>query len=223
MNENDTESLPEALEEEALRRRLINRIAIAGLAIVALLGGLAVIDMLYVAPSTTLTNASTRSSQSTFTPEMTRPVEGVTPLSAVAVAPEEAIPDAQTPPVLPPEPPSPEATPSLKIRSEPEETSSPSVPSPKQVSPIVPTFSKPVQVAAAANTKGRQFIVQMGVFNNIGNAQELLAKLQKIGIPAQIESRVQVGPFKTKAEADAARTKLKAMGLDPGLLMATQK
>ena len=51
----------------------------------------------------------------------------------------------------------------------------------------------------------------MGVFNNVNNDQELLARLQKNGIPAQIEARVQVGPFKTKAEADEARTKLNTL------------
>jgi DedD protein len=43
--------------------------------------------------------------------------------------------------------------------------------------------------------------------------------LQAAGIPAQIESRVQVGPFATKAEVDSARAKLKTMGLDDAMLV----
>jgi cell division septation protein DedD len=59
----------------------------------------------------------------------------------------------------------------------------------------------------------------VGVFSNHANAEELVTKLHEAGIPAQIESRVQVGPFVSRAEADAARAKLKAMGLDDGLLV----
>jgi len=65
----------------------------------------------------------------------------------------------------------------------------------------------------------RHFLVQVGVFSNPANAEELVTKLHEAGIPAQIESRVQVGPFASRAEADAARAKLKAMGLDDGLLV----
>ena len=38
------------------------------------------------------------------------------------------------------------------------------------------------------------------------------------GIPATIEARVQVGPFKTRAEANAARAKLNALGIESVLL-----
>jgi len=39
------------------------------------------------------------------------------------------------------------------------------------------------------------------------------------GIPSSIESRVEVGPFKTRAEAEAARVKMKALGIDTVLLL----
>jgi DedD protein len=65
----------------------------------------------------------------------------------------------------------------------------------------------------------KRFLVQVGVFSNHANAEELASKLQAAGIPVQIESRVQVGPFATRAEADAARAKLKSMGIDDGLLV----
>jgi DedD protein len=69
----------------------------------------------------------------------------------------------------------------------------------------------------------RRYVVQMGVFNNLANAEELRAKLELNGIPAQIEARVQVGPFSSKEQADDARRKLTALGLEPGLLMAIRK
>ena len=65
----------------------------------------------------------------------------------------------------------------------------------------------------------RRLLIQVGVFSNHTNAEELVTKLQEAGIPARIESHVQVGPFASRAEADAARSKLKAMGLDEGMLV----
>lgn len=63
------------------------------------------------------------------------------------------------------------------------------------------------------------FLVQAGVFANYGNAEELRNKLAAAGIPAQIESRVQIGPFASKQEAAAAQAKLRALGLDGGMLL----
>lgn len=62
------------------------------------------------------------------------------------------------------------------------------------------------------------FLVQAGVFSNPQKAQELHALLTLNGIPASLETRVKVGPFKNKAEADAAREKLKELGIDSLLL-----
>ncbi|WP_263769985.1 SPOR domain-containing protein [Propionivibrio soli] len=61
--------------------------------------------------------------------------------------------------------------------------------------------------------------LQVGVFSDPRRAEELHSKLLQEGIPATIESRVQVGPFKTRREADATREKLKAMGIDSVLLL----
>lgn len=52
------------------------------------------------------------------------------------------------------------------------------------------------------------------MFSSTERAEELHAKLQLNGIPSSIESRVNVGPFKTREEADAARAKLKALGIE---------
>ena len=45
------------------------------------------------------------------------------------------------------------------------------------------------------------------------------ARLVLEGIPSTIEARVQVGPFKSRAEAEAVREKMKAMGVDAVLLL----
>jgi len=44
-----------------------------------------------------------------------------------------------------------------------------------------------------------------------------LQQLQSAGIPAYLETRVQIGPFTNKAEADAAMAKLRKMGINPVL------
>ena len=69
----------------------------------------------------------------------------------------------------------------------------------------------------------RQFALQMGVFNTLANAEDLRAKLELHGIPATIEARVHAGPFASREEADAARIKLKELGLDGGLLITMKK
>jgi DedD protein len=60
------------------------------------------------------------------------------------------------------------------------------------------------------------YVVQVGVFSSVANAEEVRARLALNGIPSQIEARVHVGPFKSRAEADAARVRLRAIGMDSG-------
>jgi cell division protein FtsN len=57
------------------------------------------------------------------------------------------------------------------------------------------------------------FVVQLGLFNTVENAQALRARLEAQGIPVFLETRVVVGPFRDRAEADAAQAKLKALGV----------
>ncbi len=76
---------------------------------------------------------------------------------------------------------------------------------------------------ASALAVMRGFVLQMGVFTSTANAEELRIKLEKNGIPASIESHVQVGPFKTRQEAMDAQVKLKALGLGGGMLVPPKK
>jgi DedD protein len=55
--------------------------------------------------------------------------------------------------------------------------------------------------------------LQAGIFLQTANAEELKKKLEADGFPAYIETRVQVGPFPNRKEADRARDKLKEAGL----------
>ena len=60
--------------------------------------------------------------------------------------------------------------------------------------------------------------MQAGVFSDPRRAEELNARLILEGIPSTIEARVQVGPFKSRAEAEEVREKMKAMGIEAVML-----
>lgn len=62
------------------------------------------------------------------------------------------------------------------------------------------------------------FALQTGVFADVRRAEEMHALLTLNGIPSTLEARVQAGPFATRAEANAARDKLKSLGIDSVLL-----
>ena len=62
------------------------------------------------------------------------------------------------------------------------------------------------------------FNLQAGVFADSRRAEELHARLVQEGIPATLETRVVVGPFQNRAEADSARAKMLVMGIDSVLL-----
>lgn len=93
-------------------------------------------------------------------------------------------------------------------------------PAPQSVPARPATLESPPLARPAV---GGGFLVQVGVFSNLGNAEELRKKLADAGIPAQIEARVQVGPFATQAEASAAQHKLKSIGMEPGMVLPARR
>lgn len=259
---------PALTAEEALRKRLLGRIAVAAVIIVGLLGSLAVFDALY-APATPVKMASVNNTPPALTPPPA-PVTEPTPATTTPAveAPKEA--DAATKPATKPvaaETAAPATTPGKIAKAAPEQTSSPGAPpltplpaekpltkpaSPRQaiirpsesaerLSPPVATRPDPQREIARAPyggnhnapasrplsqplpTANRQFSLQLGVFNNLANAEDLRAKLELHGIPSTIEARVQVGPFSSRDEIDAARAKLKALGVDSGIMVSSRK
>jgi len=110
----------------------------------------------------------------------------------------------------------------------PEATSAPSniVPSPQRsVAPAEPAPARPSahvveQKPAPAVSQPSAprlfsgFLLQAGVFSSIQRAEELHARLTLSGVPSTLETRVQVGPFRTKHEAEAAQAKLKELGVE---------
>lgn len=76
--------------------------------------------------------------------------------------------------------------------------------------------ASPAQAAAPA--PGKAYMVQVGIFNSPANAQALQKQLQRAGIHARLETRVQLGPFKDKRDAEKALARAKKLGIDAVLV-----
>lgn len=80
-----------------------------------------------------------------------------------------------------------------------------------------PAATPPPAVVEAPSAAARLvsgYIVQSGLFSDLALAEQWQARLAQEGIPSSIEARLQIGPFESRAEADAARRKLKKLGID---------
>lgn len=225
---------PEYGADQSLRQRLIKRIALAALAIAALLGGLAVIDRYYVPPPDTPPRTL---SASLTPPQPVKPIEPSPPgASPVPAAPEQTSSPSITKSAAG------HANEVKPMESAKKAESSrplaagaihPALPARSAATKKMPDEDRPASRAVARHAPPpkplarkeaqKQYVFQMGVFNDVANAQTLNDKLKEAGVPSRIEARVQVGPFKTRKEAEEARRKLMALGMNPGILAPVKK
>lgn len=160
--------------------------------------------------------------QPSVTPVPVPPTPPTPPAAPVPVKP--VAPVAAPTPARPPTPPAPPPiaqAPAAKPlpATVPEESSS---------APVLGAAAPPVRLPAppAAGASPRPvlsrlaagFVLQAGVFTSVERAEELKAKLVMAGVPVTIETRVQVGPFATQKEADAARKKIRDLGIESILI-----
>lgn len=151
-----------------------------------------------------------------------QPSPGTPPVAAAPVTPSVPVePQGVASPVPPDRPATPPAPPPAPvIAAVPEESSgAPMVSAPpasgKRLSnPSAEVTSGSAPKRSPLSRLATGFIVQAGVFSSPERAEEVKAKLIMAGVPATIESRVQVGPFATQKEADAARKKIRELGVD---------
>lgn len=119
----------------------------------------------------------------------------------------------------------PVAAPQAPPKAIAEGTAEPSAPLPRPTAPLEAPPSKPVARLVEARPAApilppaisrlfSGFVLQAGVFSSAQRAEELHAKLTLSGVPSTLETRVQVGPFRTKHEAEAAQAKLKELGIE---------
>lgn len=86
---------------------------------------------------------------------------------------------------------------------------------------------KPAEAKPTADVETGRFIVQFGAFTDVAKSREVRQKVEKAGLKtySQVAKnadgdliRVRVGPFGTRAEADKAAAKIKALGLPASIL-----
>jgi len=87
----------------------------------------------------------------------------------------------------------------------PVKTGAPPPEPPKETTPAEPPADKPAKTVSLQDG----YFVQLGVFNDTENVSKLLENVTALGMSANIQSRVVVGPFSSKREAEEARTRLK--------------
>lgn len=110
-------------------------------------------------------------------------------------------------------------------RTTPEATAGPTMAPEESVTPRVKPAARVVEAPtsppippSSVSRLFSGFVLRAGVFTNAQRAEELHAKLTLSGVPSTVESRVQVGPFRTRQEAEAAQAKLKELGVETILL-----
>ena len=130
--------------------------------------------------------------------------------------PQASVPKPEKPAPVKPEPhpePKPEPKPVAKVESKPDESGA-----------RAKALLEGKDVAAAGESR---FIVQVGAFADAAKAREARQKLERAGLKtyAQVvdtkdgqRTRVRVGPFTNKAEADKAAAKIKGLELSASIL-----
>lgn len=167
------------------------------------------------------------------------PIAPPVPLHPVAkpVSPEPAAPAAQALPVIKPQP-KPAVEPPVKkpVESRPAEkpadkpAEKPLKASEESARAQALLEGKPVPTSSAEPDKAAvkpRHIVQVGAFVDPNLAQEARMKLERSGLvtytqisntPDGPRTRVRLGPFLTRAEADKAAAKARALGLSAAIL-----
>ena len=231
--------------DTALKRRLLNRIAVAAVVMVGLLGSLAIFDALNApepapakmaaAPEPAPPKEEVAGQEKPPEPVAASAAEAKPEPAQVAKAGEESVPEGTASPGAPPLQPLPPEKRLTKPATGRTASMRPSEPVPPATSPAArpdparelvqaPTAPRRAPASRPITQAGeRQYALQMGVFGNLANAEDLRAKLELNGIPSSIEARVHAGPFKSREEAELARAKLKELGLDGGLLLTLKK
>ena len=225
-----------------IKRKLAWRMAFAGLMIVALLGALALFDHFSVSREPEPIAPQFNEPVPVAKKVVTQPLAPVEPSPDPVKEERKAVaPESTAAPVG-------KATPALEPPARPEVAAQPALPRAPQAagravsvpgpsSPVVtakPVAPVPLGTRTESPPLALQpqplpqpspprlfsgYALQAGVFADPRRAEELHAKLTLEGIPSTIEARVQVGPFKSKEEAETARVKLKTLGIDAVMLL----
>ncbi|CAN1537361.1 cell division protein DedD [Burkholderiaceae bacterium] len=140
----------------------------------------------------------------------------VSPLTPVAAAPAA--------PAAPAAEPTPAPAPVVVAPVKPAEKSTEkSAEEPANQPAVKPT----AKATAKPDAKGARFVVQVGAYADAASARVVRQKIERAGLKTYTQvakteqgnrTRVRLGPFNSRAEADRAAQKIKSLGLTPSIL-----
>jgi DedD protein len=141
--------------------------------------------------------------------------------------PEPVAKPAPEPEPKPKPKPKPEPKPEPKPKAEPKPEPRTHAPAPTDDGRRARALLEGKEVAKPAAADGGRFIVQVGAFSDDSKAREMRLKAEKAGVATYVQTvdtkdgkriRVRVGPFSSRAEADKAAAKLRALNLPSAIL-----
>jgi DedD protein len=151
----------------------------------------------------------------------------VSPLTPVAAAPTAS--DAPPAEATPAPAPAPAVVAPVKPVAQPAEK-------PAEKAADKPSAKPPAQAAAPVaeaqtptkpDASGERFVVQVGAYADVASARVVRQKIERAGLktytqvaktPQGNRTRVRLGPFNSRAEAERAAQKIKSLGLTPSIL-----
>jgi DedD protein len=83
------------------------------------------------------------------------------------------------------------------------------------------------QTPTKPDASGERFVVQVGAYADVASARVVRQKIERAGLktytqvaktPQGNRTRVRLGPFNSRAEAERAAQKIKSLGLTPSIL-----
>ena len=152
---------------------------------------------------------------------------------------EELVPSARPAPAKPTPAPAPAAAPAAAKPEVKHDAKQPAAPAPSPAPEPKPTRAddsararallegRSTEAPAAAGSEEARFIVQVGAFADAEKAREARTKVERAGLKTYTQvvdtkdgkrTRVRVGPFTNRAEADKAAARIKALDLSASVL-----
>jgi DedD protein len=214
---------------EALRRRARHRLIGASVLVVVGVVGFPLLfdtqprpvstDIAVDIPDRTATAGKT--SKATSTPNKAAPLD-----AAAGLGPKEEVVTAKSEPALAVAPKL-EAKPDVKPEAKTESKADVKSEAKPEAKPEAKAEVKEDKTDAANKDAAQRFVVQVGAFADEAKSREVRAKLEKAGFKTYTHvadtkegkrTRVRVGPFTSRDEADKAASKIKQLQLQPQVL-----
>ncbi|MDO9226672.1 MAG: SPOR domain-containing protein [Pseudomonadota bacterium] len=217
-------------ENDDVRRKALLRLGVAGVVTAAALAGLWWLDQgggrkpEPAAPSALPSPIVSAPMQQSAPPQTAPDVDPEVTTDSPEDGPAAETPGETTPTAAAPTP-APAGTASTRDTPPPPRVSNAPMRTAQATAPAsIPApavASRAPQPPHAATALGEPYLVQLGVFSEPARARELVDRLKKQGIRAHLETRVHLGPFANREEAEKAQAEIRRLGLKGVLTPAT--